>query len=94
MRMVEVQAVDGGSPRHRSCVGRGKQHHSDREGYEGERAKARVGYLIAEGERTSTLVTLFAKKAPTRWMRRLPSCATIYLVKSNELRVIGDGNVV
>jgi hypothetical protein len=92
--MVEVQAVDGGSPRRRSCVGRGEQHHSDREGYEGERAKARVGYLIAEGERTSTLVTLFAKKAPTRWMRRLPSCATIYLVKSNELRVIGDGNVV
>ena len=39
MRMVEVQAVDGGSPRHRSCVGRGKQHHSDREGYEGERAQ-------------------------------------------------------
>jgi hypothetical protein len=92
--MVEVQAVDGGSPRRRSCVGRGEQHPSDREGYEGERAKARVGYLIAEGERTSTLITHFAEKAPTRWMRRLPSCATIYLVKSNELRVIGDGNVV
>ena len=75
-------------------MGRGEQHHSDQEGYESERAKARAGYLIAEGERTSTLVTLFVGKAPIRWMRRLPSCATIYLVKGKEQRVIGDGNVV
>ena len=27
-------------------------------------------------------------------MRRLPSCATIYLVKGKEQRVIGAGNVV
>ncbi len=27
-------------------------------------------------------------------MRRLPSCATIYLVKGKEQRLIGDGNVV
>jgi hypothetical protein len=74
-------------------VGRSDQHHSDREGYEGERAKARVGYLIAEGERTSTLVTLFVGKGPIRWVRRLPSCANIYLVDGKE-RVIGDGNVV
>jgi hypothetical protein len=83
----------GAPPRHRSCMGSSEQHHSGREGYEGERAKARVGYLIAEGERTSTLVTHFVGKAPTTWMRRLPSCATIYLAKGKE-RVIGDGNVV
>jgi hypothetical protein len=92
--MVDVQVVDGAPPRRRSCVGRSDQHHSDREGYEGERAKARVGFLIADGERTSTLVTLFVGKAHIRWMRRLPSCATIYLVEGKERRVIGDGNVV
>jgi hypothetical protein len=33
MRMVEVQAVDGGSPRHRSCVGRVSniEVHADKE---------------------------------------------------------------
>ena len=50
----------GAPPRHRSCMGSSEQHHSGREGYEGERAKARVGYLIAEGERTSTLVNVDA----------------------------------
>ena len=73
---------------------RSEQHRSSREGYEGERARVRFGYLIAEGERTSTLVPLFGGRAPIRWMHRLPSCATIYLVKGQEQRPIGDGDAV
>ena len=56
--------------------------------------EAHVGYLIVEGERSSTLVTLLVGKAPIRWMRRLPFCATIYLIEGKKQRRIGDGNVV
>jgi hypothetical protein len=58
-----------------------------------EPARARSGYLIAKGEHTSTIVPLFVGKAPIRWMHRLPSCATIYLIERKEQRPIGDNSV-
>jgi hypothetical protein len=91
--MGDVQVVDGGSPRHRSCMGSSEQHHSGREGYEGERPKTRVGYLIAEGERTSTLVTHFVGKGSHNV--DAPACVMCHhLLGKGKERVIGDGNVV